>query len=177
MRGKPCIRFCQRTALGITPAGAGKTFSVPSSSGKLQDHPRRCGENPINLKICIPIQGSPPQVRGKHNAHMVGMKAIRITPAGAGKTSGKVYSCTAPQDHPRRCGENRDDVKAECERLGSPPQVRGKQQFVQPARCRMGITPAGAGKTHQPVNPVFNVKDHPRRCGENAIRFVRVCDN
>ena len=31
------------------------------------------------------------------------------------------------------------------------------------------ITPADAGKTHQPVNPVLNVEDHPRGCGENMF--------
>ena len=51
--------------VGITPAGAGKTFVSKTQSGSNQDHPRRCGENPAkSLQVCD-AQGSPPQVRGK----------------------------------------------------------------------------------------------------------------
>ena len=55
-------------------------------------------------------------------------------------------------------------------RLGSPPQVRGKQ----PAPCRRvphrGITPAGAGKTRLCGGLSARPEDHPRRCGENYVK-------
>ena len=71
----------------ITPAGAGKTFTVFYMRILIQDHPRRCGENwalnqavsgigritpagagKTNRSPCFGFWGlgSPPQVRGKH---------------------------------------------------------------------------------------------------------------
>ena len=73
--------------LRITPAGAGKTKSFSRDVSAGQDHPRRCGENHFALTIFCTISGSPPQVRGKHNIRKHARYRIRITPAGAGKTS------------------------------------------------------------------------------------------
>ena len=55
--------------------------------------------------------------------------------------------CQLIQDHPRRCGENKEAqaIKVLC--TGSPPQVRGKLVHSINAVVRAGITPAGAGKT------------------------------
>ena len=73
---------------------------------------------------------------------------MRITPAGAGKTTecpAGSYACN-----------------------GSPPQVRGKL-FLSLASLRSKrITPAGAGKTVQVEMDIAGTTDHPRRCGENA---------
>ena len=74
----------------ITPAGAGKTYyrrmvqlrlqdhprrcgendSLKTQSSDVStlsatDHPRRCGENDVRLRKFDPVPGSPPQVRGK----------------------------------------------------------------------------------------------------------------
>ena len=56
--------------------------------------------------------------------------------------------CQLIQDHPRRCGENKEAqaIKVLC--TGSPPQVRGKQNGKAKDRDRLRITPAGAGKTY-----------------------------
>ena len=111
--------------------------------------------------------GSPPQVRGKPFLQCKVFLQYRITPAGAGKTACVDYSHCILQDHPRRCGENMKNP-LDCQTsMGSPPQVRGKQ----PAPCRrglhQGITPAGAGKTFPTPYFLRQLKDHPRRCGEN----------
>ena len=50
---------------GITPAGAGKTASIPRRILAAWDHPRRCGENSADRDSLLPVVGSPPQVRGK----------------------------------------------------------------------------------------------------------------
>ena len=71
--------------------------------------------------------GSPPQVRGKLPACINCGIALRITPAGAGKTLG-------------------DRVNAVVA-VGSPPQVRGKHIIHGTCPSTEGITPAGAGKT------------------------------
>ena len=143
-RGKHSLHACR---VGITPAGAGKTLLFANFRAFQWDHPRRCGENSILLKLHVAAEGSPPQVRGKPERNISGRSGFGITPAGAGKTA----SCSLPsrplKDHPRRCGENRIFNFLFCHRYGSPPQVRGKL-------CKKQLRPAAN-------------QDHPRRCGEN----------
>ena len=98
--------------------------------------------------------GSPPQVRGKHDRHVKRLLIVRITPAGAGKTSSPVTSVNPPQDHPRRCGENH--------------YTNGVDVALA------GITPAGAGKTFFCPPSSTAGKDHPRRCGENLNTVRRL---
>ena len=61
---------------------------------------------------------------------------------------------------------------------GSPPQVRGKQEYRQTQDRETGITPAGAGKTSTASRNQIGTWDHPRRCGENdffeIIGYVRI---
>ena len=131
----------------ITPAGAGKTWIERTGETLLEDHPRRCGENANYRYAYRRGGGSPPQVRGKPASSTMRFALARITPAGAGKT---IYCCTrqaVTADHPRRCGENKHTGRRRIERLGSPPQVRGKLSHRHHIPCNSGITPAGAGKT------------------------------
>ena len=58
---------------------------------------------------------------------------------------------------------------------GSPPQVRGKLRQPCFIQCMGRITPAGAGKTFWGFNGYGNLEDHPRRCGENAVKRYTVC--
>ena len=111
--------------------------------------------------------GSPPQVRGKQRPHSEGRRQRRITPAGAGKTGFLVVCTEQAEDHPRRCGENLLATTTPTAMTGSPPQVRGKLISTVLQGITQRITPAGAGKT--PADRAFGpeVKDHPRRCGEN----------
>ena len=95
------------------------------------------------------------------------VRSKRITPAGAGKTSGCRHWRHDCWDHPRRCGENLSLVLQIWLPSGSPPQVRGKLNSLRSQVRYLRITPAGAGKTG--ISPVCAIlaKDHPRRCGEN----------
>ena len=86
-------------------------------------------------------------MRGKPTIHSPFPFAIRITPAGAGKTAANVEYVGNVWDHPRRCGENFLYADTDSLHLGSPPQVRGKRESVIPLIFALGITPAGAGKT------------------------------
>ena len=167
MRGKPWLNASTSMTKGITPAGAGKTVS--SSVGGLmdRDHPRRCGENLWRPRSRMVSLGSPPQVRGKLHQVKASVSSCGITPAGAGKTLGRGAKPNAPQDHPRRCGENSLHMLPSIHTLGSPPQVRGKPAAVWAHTALRRITPAGAGKTI-PLPPLPRRRwDHPRRCGEN----------
>ena len=167
MRGKRRLRTTCCADRGITPADAGKTLRMPFSTSLSADHPRRCGENLNLVKAARWNVGSPPQVRGKLPASAMPKPDIRITPAGAGKTLDEIFSCSKPQDHPRRCGENSMELIQNAYQGGSPPQVRGKRFFSPAALTGKRITPAGAGKTALPTGRSLWRRDHPRRCGEN----------
>ena len=113
------------------------------------------------------LLGSPPQVRGKRTPHATIHAHAGITPAGAGKTHQCPKKCPAIQDHPRRCGENLWSKTPAAAIQGSPPQVRGKLDIDEATGGRIGITPAGAGKTRRSCGAAAARWDHPRRCGEN----------
>ena len=70
----------------ITPACAGKTWSLPSCLSAIQDHPRVCGKNLGTSLTLIGTQGSPPRVREKPEEDFLIFATDRITPACAGKT-------------------------------------------------------------------------------------------
>ena len=87
VRGKQVNSEKGDCTLWITPAGAGKTHSFCRKPRCCRDHPRRCGENLKKLSWAMTGLGSPPQVRGKR-IKLSGKKLrMRITPAGAGKTT------------------------------------------------------------------------------------------
>ena len=118
------------------------------------------------------LLGSPPQVRGKRTPHATIHAHAGITPAGAGKTHQCPKKCPAIQDHPRRCGENLWSKTPAAAIQGSPPQVRGKLDIDEATGGRIGITPAGAGKTRRSCGAAAARWDHPRRCGENLFMMV-----
>ena len=86
-------------------------------------------------------------MRGKLHNHPQRQNRSGITPAGAGKTRVVGDIGEHCEDHPRRCGENLFILVLVALPLGSPPQVRGKQDAMQGIFKWLGITPAGAGKT------------------------------
>ena len=74
---------------------------------------------------------------------------------------------TAPtRDHPRVCGEKRNQRRAGGRRVGSPPRVRGKVAHIQLRDLELGITPACAGKSSTFPFLLLFFWDHPRVCGE-----------
>ena len=147
VRGKLAAFHAAPAARRITPAGAGKTHRGVLRSCRRKDHPRRCGENEMQIITARVSEGSPPQVRGKPERAFYCPLVLGITPAGAGKTfMSRTRGCTA-KDHPRRCGENLEYEVAIETGEGSPPQVRGKLRTVSVNSRPTGITPAGAGKT------------------------------
>ena len=58
------IMFIQ-TAIGITPAYAGKSMYRTTETLCCRDHPRVCGEKPVAMHSCTMTRGSPPRMRGK----------------------------------------------------------------------------------------------------------------
>ena len=171
VRGKQLFTGKLNSNFRITPAGAGKTAGCVNCALQAKDHPRRCGENTGLVMSGCAYPGSPPQVRGKPAYCWTAGTAPRITPAGAGKTNQRRQRHEQQQDHPRRCGENMFVRSRPQGELGSPPQVRGKQDNPPTVLPEAGITPAGAGKTSICAVRQADTEDHPRRCGENLTTF------
>ena len=148
VRGKHRSNAQKAVKYRITPAGAGKTMLYIIAQILYKDHPRRCGENKSHGRERSAREGTPPQVRGKLWATAPVAACMRITPAGAGKTSATSFAIRGTWDHPRRCGENVLSL-----------------QFPKPPPW---ITPADAGKTMSSSSAAAKRWDHPRGCGENA---------
>ena len=129
-----------------------------------------CGEKNSIFCPVFSVTGSPPRVRGKAPRPSPSRPSRRITPACAGKRPRFLWQPGRLWDHPRVCGEKpRFCGQADLVR-GSPPRVRGK------AACRgrtcnyPGITPACAGKSSNNCRSTSEQQDHPRVCGEKALK-------
>ena len=88
MRGKVWWCLAGYKATGITPAHAGKSIETIYIGDAEQDHPRPCGEKILNAWDAITHGGSPPPMRGKARRIAANARAVRITPAHAGKSTG-----------------------------------------------------------------------------------------
>ena len=169
MRGKRRDDVSQLIGMGITPAHAGKTDPEKQSVPRKGDHPRACGENPVQSLKIFASKGSPPRMRGKLTGSQHSLHRTGITPAHAGKTVRTARPSTRRRDHPRACGENPLASRKAMLKEGSPPRMRGKRSTTFPRAMCTGITPAHAGKTSCFPRTPRPDRDHPRACGENAI--------
>ena len=89
----------------ITPAWAGKSFSITARGRVRRDHPRVGGEKPQALPIRQALKGSPPRGRGKDVKGNRWDKLPGITPAWAGKSVLTILLAYSGKDHPRVGGE------------------------------------------------------------------------
>ena len=125
VRGKEEDDPMSETYTGITPARAGKSFSVLCFSLLFWDHPRACGEKKQVEYSFLHLQGSPPRVRGKAFVSEHPLISTGITPARAGKSRAYPIFCSPVRDHPRACGEKSALTVLPAAGRGSPPRVRG----------------------------------------------------
>ena len=65
MRGKVQYGTGVKKVQGITPAYAGKSYTLHEVSAPDGDHPRLCGEKPVRNASEKKESGSPPPMRGK----------------------------------------------------------------------------------------------------------------
>ena len=86
VRGKENVDTYKRRHSRITPACAGKSCPFCRNWSSCWDHPRVCGEKPMQLSSTSAPSGSPPRVRGKGSCGQLTRLLIRITPACAGKS-------------------------------------------------------------------------------------------
>ena len=111
-------------------------------------------------------------MRGKGILFSVLRVDAGITPAYAGKSSGKNCCGAVFWDHPRICGEKPDGGGWEQRDGGSPPHMRGKASSSGQRMTRLWITPAYAGKSTISCGLTSNLRDHPRICGEKLGLFT-----
>ena len=166
MRGKVQLFPQVPQWTGITPAYAGKSFRKTAVRHAIKDHPRLCGEKASEVSSVLFSTGSPPPMRGKVMHRKFQLPADGITPAYAGKRSGMLRRLISCRDHPRLCGEKRQQPRKSPLTLGSPPPMRGKVSVHYLTTSRSRITPAYAGKSPDKPCTCFQTKDHPRLCGE-----------
>ena len=166
MRGKVLCGRSSAGRHGITPAYAGKSTKQAKQQDKARDHPRVCGEKPLQSSVNCTMEGLPPRMRGKVISSLQCDFLSGITPACAGKS---FWPCTVLprcRDHPRVCGEKNKFQTHGGPVEGSPPRVRGKA-LVRPCwKLSTGITPAYAGKRDLVISESGDIEDHPRVCGE-----------
>ena len=127
MRGKVQLRNGKQTSRGITPAYAGKRWTVAGTVAARWDHPRVCGEKASLMLASDAELGSPPRMRGKVREIKTGKSRRGITPAYAGKRRRCCAFRWLPWDHPRVCGEKCHYSTPFLYRVGSPPRMRGKE--------------------------------------------------
>ena len=92
----------------------------------VRDHPRVCGEKPVDIVHSVLLQGSPPRMRGKGCKLLLERAQHGITPAYAGKRALSSSPRVALKDHPRVCGEKFIPAPIALVLMGSPPRMRGK---------------------------------------------------
>ena len=127
-RGKRRLRCKALKLLGLIPAHAGKTSSLPTLPLKRGAHPRSRGENPLEETHTAMWVGSSPLTRGKPSRRRRSQSMARLIPAHAGKTVSSLYGSRSAAAHPRSRGENRMPGARTIRGLGSSPLTRGKRQ-------------------------------------------------
>ena len=147
VRGKACSSLSIISLYGITPACAGKRTQGGIISMQDEDHPRVCGEKDQTKYQLTRGQGSPPRMRGKAVIAAGTRRAVRITPAYAGKSQPWRSYSQRRWDHPRVCGEKGFRFRFHVLPPGSPPRMRGKVIRCEELARVVGITPACAGKS------------------------------
>ena len=150
----------------ITPAYAGKSPRFGCRTASARDHPRLRGEKQAGDADQHRKEGSPPLTRGKVCRRYQNAARRGITPAYAGKRSGRQLHMSQTEDHPRLRGEKILWMSRCLPKKGSPPLTRGKVLPVWIKFRFRRITPAYAGKSLYGSCYADNIGDHPRLRGE-----------
>ena len=139
--------FAKIDPSGSPPPMRGKVFKFFRRGFSIWDHPRLCGEKGGRSRGCAVDVGSPPPMRGKGRSAGRHYRHVRITPAYAGKRSVRRCFHYNSRDHPRLCGEKAPVRVVVIKSRGSPPPMRGKDEFHIKNDDKLRITPAYAGKS------------------------------
>ena len=135
----------------------------------LKAHPRSRGENQGLRRPGSGREGSSPLTRGKHQLTVSPGWEIRLIPAHAGKTGGRVAGLRGLRAHPRSRGENQPCQASGRPVLGSSPLTRGKPVEAGRTIADARLIPAHAGKTSMADWKSSSDTAHPRSRGENEF--------
>ena len=111
MRGTPLKTFYDGRETRIIPAYAGNTSSAMLNSFSFRDHPRVCGEHQCPRGHISTSWGSSPRMRGTRSRRARIPLGARIIPAYEGNTLTLLAAGECSGDHPRVCGEHRQEFK------------------------------------------------------------------
>ena len=106
MRGAHALGYAGSRVARIIPADAGSTPKDGSTSSRLMDHPRGCGEHFPLESAKATRSGSSPRMRGALFGDQRRVRILGIIPADAGSTGSRSTDSTPCWDHPRGCGEH-----------------------------------------------------------------------
>ena len=109
-------------------------------------------------------------MRGTLVAQFLRADQIGIIPAYAGNTYKHVRGWKFRRDHPRVCGEHVVGERKGSVQTGSSPRMRGTPFPTSKPCVTMGIIPAYAGNTSVRLESRARWRDHPRVCGEHAVK-------
>ena len=145
--GKDQLKVSTPLLQGGSPPRMRERHPQDEGKGRLRDHPRACGKDWALWSGTGRDSGSPPRMRER----LIPAKAFTclpgITPAHAGKTQSVSQAQNGCWDHPRACGKDPSDGRSLFRQSGSPPRMRERLVRFLLFPCRLGITPAHAGKT------------------------------
>ena len=136
-----------------------------------------CGEHWSQCRVCAPVEGSSPHVRGALVSSFIKTIQCGIIPACAGSTLGMGNWCRFRWDHPRMCGEHKSMAFCVGTLRGSSPHVRGALVWSCPYCGHSGIIPACAGSTRYSTTGKQGRRDHPRMCGEHLCTRTRTASS
>ena len=166
----------------IIPAHAGFTITRGGARLTPRDHPRTRG---VYVWVCVPVWGcvgSSPHTRGLLGVSREAGIIVRIIPAHAGFTIGRMITSNISTDHPRTRGVY-SPRQPWCARFcGSSPHTRGLLGInvsqlninrIIPAHAGFTLgdpwNPNGPGVYHPPVSFTADLVPARRSCGSAAV--------
>ncbi len=167
-REELAAQFRQVVEDRTTPAGAGRTSAALTPDKTLSNHPRWRGKNHTLQRLEPVVIEPPPLAREEHPRCGLGIRRLRTTPAGAGRTQRAGGGTASAENHPRWRGKNHRPPSFTSGRIEPPPLAREER----PDECELPpehrTTPAGAGRTCPVNGSVRRPPNHPRWRGKNS---------
>ena len=141
----------QTQRAGLIPARAGNTSSSVMRCTRSRAHPRSRGEHSTTSYGLGFEPGSSPLARGTLLVLTLETAFFGLIPARAGNTFHAVTSAPLPGAHPRSRGEHMYWLGVGIVALGSSPLARGTRATTICPLHPLGLIPARAGNTLDPL--------------------------
>ena len=136
-------------------------------------HPRSRGEHLHLTNSNFGNDGSSPLARGTLLTVPDDNRVVRLIPARAGNTNGRLRKYLAKTAHPRSRGEHEDVKPGREDDFGSSPLARGTQICLRYLKISLRLIPARAGNTNVLLYARVCAPAHPRSRGEHLRYCAR----